>query len=134
MDRWGRWVARRRWAVLIAGLLATVVAGATGLGVFGSLSDGGFEDPESESARATALVAETFGATQADVLVLYSHRDGLGVDEPAFERVVRETVSALPAADVVAAPTTYEGVPGLVSDDGRGRRGPLRLDAPEERG
>ena len=132
MDRWGRWVARRRWAVLIAGLLATVLAGITGLGVFGSLSDGGFEDPESESARATALVTETFGATQADVLVLYSHPDGLRVDEPAFERSVRQTVSALPASDVVSAPTTYDGVPGLVSDDGQTTLVPITLAATDE--
>ncbi len=134
MDRWGRWVARRRWAVLIAGLLATVVAGATGLGVFGSLSDGGFEDPDSESARATALVTETFGATEADVLVLYSHPDGLAADEPAFERAVRETVSALPSADVVAAPTAYDGVPGLVSDDGRITLVPITLNATDDEG
>ena len=132
MDRWGRWVARRRWAVLIAGLLATVLAGITGLGVFGSLSDGGFEDPESESARATALVTETFGATQADVLVLYSHPDGRRVDEPAFERAVRQTVGALPANDVVAAPTTYDGVPGLVSDDGETTLVPITLAATDE--
>jgi RND superfamily putative drug exporter len=118
--------------VLIAGLLATVLAGITGLGVFGSLSDGGFEDPESESARATALVTETFGATQADVLVLYSHPDGLRVDEPAFERSVRQTVSALPASDVVSAPTTYDGVPGLVSDDGQTTLVPITLAATDE--
>jgi RND superfamily putative drug exporter len=118
--------------VLIAGLLATVLAGITGLGVFGSLSDGGFEDPESESARATALVTETFGATQADVLVLYSHPDGRRVDEPAFERAVRQTVSALPANDVVAAPTTYDGVPGLVSDDGETTLVPITLAATDE--
>jgi RND superfamily putative drug exporter len=118
--------------VLIAGLLATVLAGITGLGVFGSLSDGGFEDPESESARATALVTETFGATQADVLVLYSHPDGLRVDEPAFERSVRQTVSALPASDVVSALTTYDGVPGLVSDDGQTTLVPITLAATDE--
>ena len=132
MDRWGRWVARRRWAVLTVGLVATVIAGATGLGVFGSLSDGGFEDPESESARATALVAETFGATQADVLVLYSHPEGLPVEDPAFERAVRETVSALPADDVAAAPTTYDGAPGLVSEDGQTTLVPITLGATGE--
>jgi RND superfamily putative drug exporter len=114
------------------GLVATVIAGATGLGVFGSLSDGGFEDPESESARATALVAETFGATQADVLVLYSHPDGLPVDDPAFEAAVRETVRALPTDDVAAAPTTYDGAPGLVSDDGQTTLVPITLSATDE--
>ncbi|CAA9321698.1 MAG: FIG01123256: hypothetical protein [uncultured Nocardioidaceae bacterium] len=134
MHRWGRFVARRRWTVLLAGLLATVLAGATGLSVFGSLSDGGFEDPESESARATALAADTFGPTQADVLVLYTSPDGSRVTEATFQRAVQGTISALPSGDVVSAPTTYDGVEGLVSEDGRTTLVPITLAATDEEG
>lgn len=127
MERWGRWVARRRWVVLAMGLAITVVAGAWGIGVFGALSDGGFEDPGSESARADALVTEAFGPTEADVLVLYTSPDGDPVTDPAFEQAVRETVRALPDDEVLSAPTTYDGVPGLVSEDGRTTLVPVTL-------
>jgi len=128
MQRWGRLVARRRWVVLIAGLLTTIAAAGWGLGVFGSLSTGGFEDPDSESARAEAEIIEAFGQTDADILVLYESEDGLPVDDPAFERAVTETVEALPSDEVVQAVTTYNGGgPGLVSEDGLSTLVPITL-------
>jgi len=72
MQRWGRFVARRRWAVLGLATLVIAAAAMFGTGVFGALTDGGFEDPDSESARAQARITESFSRTDADVLVLYS--------------------------------------------------------------
>ena len=119
MERWGRLVARLRWTVLVVGLLVAVLAGLYGFGVFGALSDGGFEDPDSESARADAAIAEAFGPTDADVLVLYETGDGATVDDPAVEQAVTDTVTALPDADVVKATTAWNGGgKALVSDDG----------------
>ncbi|MBA3338655.1 MAG: MMPL family transporter [Geodermatophilaceae bacterium] len=128
MERWGRLVARRRWVVLVAGLLTTLAAAAWGLGVFGSLSDGGFDDPGSESARADAAIVDAFGQIDADILVLYTSEDGVQVDDPAFEQAVNGTVDALPADDVVKAVTTYGGGgPGLVSKDGTATLVPITL-------
>ncbi len=140
MERWGRLIARRRWAVLVAGVLVVAGAGGFGLGVFGSLSDGGFEDPDSESARADAAILDTFGATEADVLVLYETDDGGPVDDPAVRRAVTETVDALPTDQVVRAVTAWNGggpaaASGLVSDDGQATLVTLTLagDDDEER-
>jgi len=128
MERWGRLVARRRWVVLVTGLVITIAAAAWGFGVFGALSNGGFEDPDSESARADAAVTEAFGQTDADILVLYTSEDGAQVDDPAFERAVTETIAALPADDVVQAVTAYDGGgPGLISEDGRSTLVPITL-------
>jgi len=127
MERWGRLVARRRWVVLAIGLLTTIAAAGWGLGVFGSLSDGGFEDPESESARADAAIVAAFGRADADLLVLYTSENGTRVDDPAFEQAVTETLAALPAQDVVTAITTYDGGAGLVSEDGMSTLVPLTL-------
>ena len=127
MERWGRLVARRRWVVLIAGLIATIAAAAWGLGVFSALSNGGFEDPDSESARADAAIVAAFGQTDADILVLYVSEDGLPVEDPAFEEALTRTLAALPADDVVQAVTTYDGAPGLVSEDGRSTLVPISL-------
>ena len=127
MERWGRLVARRRWVVLAIGLLTTVAAAGWGLGVFGALSDGGFEDPESESARADAAIVSAFGRADADLLVVYTSENGTPVDDPAFEQAVTETLAALPAQDVVTAITTYDGGAGLVSEDGKSTLVPLTL-------
>jgi len=128
MERWGRLVARRRWVVLVAGLLTTLAAAGWGLGVFGSLSNGGFEDPDSESARADAAIVAAFGKTDADILVLYESVDGRRVEDPAFQRAVTETLAALPAGDVVQAVTTYAGGgPSLVSQDGLSTLVPITL-------
>ena len=59
IDRWGELVGRRALAVLLLGVMLTLGAGAFGAGVFDSLSQGGFDDASSESARELAAVLET---------------------------------------------------------------------------
>ncbi|MDQ3416082.1 MAG: hypothetical protein M3474_03075 [Actinomycetota bacterium] len=78
-----------------------------GAGAFGALSDGGFENPDSESAKASEAIAETFGRVDADVLVLYAADGGERVDSPAGERSVTTVVEALPAdlVDSVVTPS-----------------------------
>jgi hypothetical protein len=63
----GRFVfCRRRWVLAAAGVLV-VVAALWGTGVFGSLAGGGFEDPDSDSARAAQLAKREFSRHRADV-------------------------------------------------------------------
>ena len=45
MQRWGRFVARRRWAVLGLATLVIAAAAMFGTGVFGALTDGGVRGP-----------------------------------------------------------------------------------------
>src|ERR1700712_3495504 len=61
---------RRRWVVLLA-LLFIAFAGVWGTGVFGKLTGSGFEDPNSESSRASAVSATALGRQSAseDVVV-----------------------------------------------------------------
>ena len=124
IDRWARLVARRARAVLALGLLVTVLAGVYGAGVFGSLSQGGFDDPDSEAARALRLEQDTFGNQTADVVAIYSTPDDsdLTAGDPAFRRAVAAAVAELPA-DAVAHVVPYYAAPkpiapGMVSEDG----------------
>src|SRR4051812_26906549 len=122
MDVWGRFVGRRAWAVLISGLAVVMAAAAFGLGVFGQLSQGGFDDPASESARELALEQSTFAGHEADVVAIYSSPT-LRVDDPAFRSAVEGTVAALPHGAVQTAVTYYATrSPSLVSADGRATR------------
>ncbi|WP_148612404.1 MMPL family transporter [Nocardioides rubriscoriae] len=121
IDRWGALVARRARAVLVLGLLVTLGAAAYGVGVFGALSQGGFDDPQSESARELALERDTFGNRSVDVVAIYSSPT-LTADDPAFRQAVADVVAAIPA-QAVASVVSYADVPAeqaaaMVSDDG----------------
>ena len=121
IDRWGALVGRRALAVLLIGVLLTLGAGAFGAGVFDSLSQGGFDDASSESARELDAEREAFGNKGIDVVAIYAAEDGdLSADDPAFRAAVEEVVAGIPADAVASVVPYYETPPeaGLVSDDG----------------
>ena len=66
--------APRRTIALTA--LVMVAAGIFGVPVANSLSAGGFQDPTSESARATQLLTDKFGQGDAQLLIVVSTPDG----------------------------------------------------------
>ena len=117
MQTWGRLVAQRAWAVLIGGVVLVAAAAVFGLGVFGSLSNGGFEDAASESARSLALEHATFTSHDADVVVIYSSKS-MKVSDPAFEESVSKVIKGLPKASIERVTTWYQTPsPTLVSKD-----------------
>ena len=95
IERWGAFVARRSLAVLLAGLVVAVAAAAYGFGVFDSLSQGGFDDKDSESARELALEQDTFGNQGVNVVAIYSSED-LTASDPEFRAEVQRIVGGLP--------------------------------------
>lgn len=122
MRTWGQFVARRSWAVLLGGLAVVLVAAAYGIGVFGSLSNGGFDDPATDSAKELALEQATFPGRETDLVVVYSSPT-LTVQDPAFEKAVTDTLAALPSSDVAGAVTWYATqAPGLLSTDNHATR------------
>src|SRR5687768_1167702 len=108
---------RRRWVVALA-LAFVAFAGIWGTGVFGAMTGGGFEDPDSESSLAGEVAERELGRGGGDVVVLYSSDDGLTVDDPAYAAAVEESLAGLPD-DVVEESVTFfgTGAPQLVSDD-----------------
>ena len=62
MQRLGRTAVRFRVAIIIAAVVGFSLAGVVGGGVADSLSNGGFEDPGSESFAAAEYLEEEFGA------------------------------------------------------------------------
>jgi uncharacterized membrane protein YdfJ with MMPL/SSD domain len=113
----GRFMVRRRRLVLAGAGVFVVVAAVWGTGVFGSLAGAGFEDPDSDSARAAEQVNRVFGRHQADVVVLYSSPT-LTVDDPAFRTSAQRTLGALPDRYVAKATSYWDSrAPQLVSAD-----------------
>ena len=70
---WGQTVVRLRWWVIAGAVALVIIGGAWGAGVFGALSGGGFDDPNSPSSRANARFEQEIGPQGADVLVLYTN-------------------------------------------------------------
>ena len=90
--------------------------------MFGNLSNGGFDDPATDSAKELALEQATFPGRETDLVVVYSSPT-LRVEDPAFQKAVTDTLAALPQADVAGAVTYYDTkAPGLVSGDGHATR------------
>jgi RND superfamily putative drug exporter len=118
LHRWAAFVAERAVLILLAGLAVVLSAGIYGAGVFDSLSDGGFDDPDSEAARELALERDTFGNRTVDVVAIYSS-DELEASDPAFRGEVEDVLSDLPPR-TTASVTDYwtSEDPSMVSDDG----------------
>jgi len=132
MRSWGALVARRAWTVLVAGLVLVAAAAVFGFGVFGSLSNGGYDDPASESARALAKENVTFTSHDADVVVIYSSAS-MTVSDAAFRESVSNVVKALPRDSVQRVTTWYQTPsPTLVSKDRHATRVILSLSGTSE--
>lgn len=108
--------------VALGALCITIAAAIFGAPVTSSLSNGGFRDPASESARASAMLAEKFGLGDAQVVVAVTARDGVyGVAARAAGADIVARLTRLPyVAHVQSAWTAPpQAVNALVGDDGR---------------
>ena len=117
MQSWGHFVARRAWTVLVAGLVLVAAAAVFGLGVFGSLSSGGYDDPASESARSLVKEHADFTSHDADIVVIYSS-PSLKVSDPAFRASVANVLKGLPKGSIQRVTSWYQTPsPALISKD-----------------
>ncbi len=133
----GRLAYRGRWFVLVGTILFLAVSVLTGLSVFDKLKSGGFEDPEQESARAAAILAERFDAGSPDLVLLVSADED--VDSPGAARSGRQLTKRLVAEPGVEQVVSYwnppdsgGGDPGLRSADGDKALVLVRLAGGEE--
>jgi uncharacterized membrane protein YdfJ with MMPL/SSD domain len=113
-------VAPRR-TIAIAALLL-VAAGIFGVPVAKSLSAGGFQDPTSESARATKILTDKFGQGDVQLLFVVSAPDG--VNGAAARAVGTEIADQLSrSAHVTSVTSAWTAPPpaaaSLVSKDGK---------------
>jgi RND superfamily putative drug exporter len=132
---WGRTVVKVRWLVLAAAFVVVAAGVGWGTGVFGALTSGGFDDPGSESTRASQRIAATLGGQDVDLVVLYSS-DVATVDDSAFRQPVTAAVTALRRRSEVAAVTSYYDTDAatLVSRDRHATYATVTLRAPDDDG
>jgi RND superfamily putative drug exporter len=110
MQRLAGFVLRRPKAVLWATLALVAVAGALGGGVVQKLSSGGFIDSGTESARASALLAERFDTGAPNLVLLVT--DARGVDDPAVSTAAAALGRSLAAEEGVADVVSLWEAPG----------------------
>jgi uncharacterized membrane protein YdfJ with MMPL/SSD domain len=113
--------AAPRWVVAIA-VFVTVAAGIFGVPVAGVLSSSGFQDPGSESARATQVLTDKFHQGDLQMLITVTAPDS--ARSPAARAVGMSIVDQLNrtpnVAEVTSAWTASSAqTQGLVSKDGR---------------
>lgn len=117
-SRLGMLVVRRRRTVLIGYLLSMVLFGAFGVQVFGAMQSAGFNDPNSESSRATVILKEKFGVTDPAGVVMITTPTGVDADAAAATALLRE-ISAIDGVDQVISYWSTGGAPSFRGTDGR---------------
>src|SRR4051794_21389871 len=95
--------------VLALSALVMVAAAIFGIPVAKSLSAGGFQDPTSESARATQLLTDKFHQGDMQLIITVASADG--VDSPAATAVGRQIAASLGQSPHVAQVTSAWTVP-----------------------
>jgi putative drug exporter of the RND superfamily len=119
LERLGRFLLRRRWAVLAASLVAVVVAGVVGGSAITRLKSGGFDDPAAESTRAAEVLRDQFGTGDPNLVLLVTAKGG-DVDDPAVaadgEVITRRLAAEPDLAQVLSYWAT--DAPALKSADG----------------
>ena len=120
LERLGRFLLRRRWAVLAATLAAVVVAGVFGGGAVARLKSGGFEDPAAESTRAAQVLRDDFGVGDPNLVLLVTAKGGGDVDDPAVAAAGAALTRRLAAEPDLAQVVSYWATkaPALKSRDG----------------
>jgi RND superfamily putative drug exporter len=108
--------------VLAAAVVVLIGCAVFGVPVAGSLSGGGFRDPQSDSARASAILADTFDRPEMQLLLTVTAPDGAVT--AAGAAVGQDIVDALEASPDVGYVESPWGSPSgaageLVSIDGR---------------
>lgn len=106
--------------ILFVAALVMAAAGLLGLPVSQTLSAGGFQDPTSESARATQTLVEKFDQGDMDLIISVTSDDG--AQSPAATAVGTAIAAELEASpDVAGVASTWtaprEAVPALLSKD-----------------
>ena len=126
----GRSIVLQRIALLaiaaprrVLGVAALLMVGAAvfGVPVAKTLSAGGFEDPASESSRATALLTEKFGQSDVQLLFMVTVPDDIRGAAARAEGldIVNQIKDAPNVVDVVSPWTSPPGAADLFSEDGR---------------
>jgi RND superfamily putative drug exporter len=106
---------------IVAGaLLLLICAAIYAIPAASSLSNGGFLDPESESARASLMLSNTFHQGDMELVVVVDSESGAVVDTArAVGADITRELAASPFVSQVISPWQGQPAPGTLTRDGR---------------
>lgn len=110
-------MARHRWPVLIAYLVASMIFGVFGVQVFANVKSEGLVDPGGEAARAAAYVQDEFGASDPAVVLVIQTPTDVDTDAAAATALLDDVAAVPGVASVLSYWST--GAPQLRGADGR---------------
>jgi putative drug exporter of the RND superfamily len=118
LHRYGTFIHRHARLVLIISAVALIAAAVVGLGAFGKLKSGGFDDPASDSTKAQRLVDDRFGGDSNLVLLVHA-KSGTADDQAVVQsgRALTDALKAEPGVRNVASYWSLQ-LPALRSTDG----------------
>jgi RND superfamily putative drug exporter len=118
-ERLGGWVVRKRWAILVGGLIFFIVAGVVGGGVAERLSNGGFQDPNAEASVAQRTLDREFGVTSPNIVLMVTAAGGDVDDKSTIQQgeQLTEELASEPGMEQVASYWTTD-IPAFRSNDG----------------
>src|SRR5687767_8470826 len=125
----GRGTYRQRRWLPVAGLVTVIGLNVWAATAGGRLSQGGWQVPGSEAARAEALFADRFGEQATSLIVIFTDPVGTA-DSDDFQATVADAVAPLADEPIVAEILTYADVgdPSFLSHDGAKTFALIRLD------
>lgn len=115
----GAAIYKSRWVVLVIGLAFMAASGIFGLGVFGQLKAGGYDNPTAESTRVGDLLKSQLGADDRVLIALFNSKDGSKVESDQYKAAVESTLSKIKGQPNVGKITTFysTGASAFVSTD-----------------
>ncbi len=118
--RLGTFTVRRRRPILALALLFVIASAVLGGGVVSRLSSGGFDDPGSDSAKASAALADRFDAGPSDIVLVVGSTTGAPVDSAAVAVAARALTDSLTREQGVRDVSSYwtTKAPAMRSTDG----------------
>src|SRR6476661_1815322 len=130
----GRLVYRRRWVILVAGIIFLLASGVYGTSLFGQLKSGGFYDPAVDSSKVMDALHERLGRDPASLLVLFEAKNGETIDQPAFQNAVGATLAKVQGKPGVGTVLSYytTGSGQLISNDKHATYAVVGLSGDEE--
>ncbi len=115
----GSFLVRRARLVLVVAVLAVVAFSVLGVGSFGKLKSGGFQDPGADSTTAQTLTDQRFGGAAGVVLLVHANAGTVdGAPAQAAGTAAAAHLATVPGvSNVVSYWQTHD--PGLRSKDGK---------------
>ena len=117
LHRLGTFTVRRAKPILLVTVLLVAAAAAVGVGAFGKLAGGGFDDPGAESTHAANQLADRFGGQADLVFVVDAGRDVRETSVAAAGNELTRRIAAEPDLEGVASYWTTQA-PAMRSEDG----------------